>query len=457
MRRRLILASVGLTALALVLSGLLTLLLVRRSARDQTERDLVHQAIAVADRAGTADTFQVLVRVSESLGLGELGRVTFNPDGTMVGAAPAGLSRSDLRPDLLADGYAVSGSAGSVIYAAAPVRGVISDEADRSMTAIVITKEAGTEPRRAGAWFVVSGVLSLAVAALVAGALGRRFTAPLLAAQHATGRIADGELDARVGPVRADAELVQLTTSIDAMADALERSRGLERQFLLSVSHDLRTPLTSITGFAEALADGVADDPVAAARVIGTEARRLERLVGDLLELAKLDARGFSLSRQQVDAAAVVTDGVAAFAPAAVALGIELHTDVTAPLPAVTDADRLGQIVANLVENALNHARSRVGVSAGAHGNQVVLSVDDDGPGIAVAEREQVFERFYRGDRRTARQMGSGLGLAIVAELATALGGSAHAEEAPGGGTRIVVTVSSSTSSSTADASSKSS
>src|SRR5207244_5317126 len=186
------------------------------------------------------------------------------------------------------------------------------------------------------------------VAAAVAANLGRRLTRPVRDAEEAARKIAAGDLAARVPEPADDDELTALIRSINSMAAGLERSRGLERQFLLSVSHDLRTPLTSIRGYAEALTEHKAK-PGRAAAVILSESRRLERLVGDLLELAKLDARRFSLDIRATDVCEVVTDAAEGFRPAAESADVRLVVDVPArtALVAAADPDRLAQVVAN--------------------------------------------------------------------------------------------------------------
>ncbi|MDQ4097257.1 MAG: HAMP domain-containing histidine kinase, partial [Actinomycetota bacterium] len=262
-------------------------------------------------------------------------------------------------------------------------------------------------------------------------------------AQGATRRIAAGDLATRVPIDRADGEeLAGLAESINTMAASLERSRGLERQFLLSVSHDLRTPLTSIRGYAEALADGRAPDPSQAATVILTESRRLERLVRDLLELAKLDARRFSLDVRATDVGEILADTAEGFRPAAekagVDLGVEEDGEGASPV-AAADPDRLAQVVANLVENALKYARSSIAVGAAHSDGHVHVWVEDDGPGIPAEDLPRVFEPFYRSTRAPTREVGTGLGLAIVQELVGAMGGGVRAEPGTNGGTRIVV------------------
>ena len=159
-------------------------------------------------------------------------------------------------------------------------------------------------------------VVALTVAALVALALARRFTRPLVAAVTATGRIAGGDLSARVPVARGDErEFRKLAEAINTMGDDLARAREQERQFLLSVSHEFRTPLTSIRGYADAVVEGATGDAVGAASIISSESRRLERLVQDLLDLARLDADRFSLDLAPVDAAGVARTVVDGFTP----------------------------------------------------------------------------------------------------------------------------------------------
>ncbi|MFN0089837.1 MAG: sensor histidine kinase, partial [Acidimicrobiales bacterium] len=267
--------------------------------------------------------------------------------------------------------------------------------------------------------------------------------APLAQAGDVAQRIAAGNLAARADEAQAaagGAEIESLTRSLNAMADSLERSRGLEQQFLLSISHDLRTPLTSIRGYAEAILDGALDEPQHGARVIRSEAARLERLVADLLELARLEARQFGLSPAPLDLARLAADGAAGFAPAAEAAGRRI-TVRAEPTWVLADRDRLAQVIANLVENALRFAASQVEVRAGPGPDGMGwLQVADDGPGIAAEDLPHVFERLYVARSRPRRkESGSGLGLAIVRELVAAMGGVVHAEAPPGGGARLVV------------------
>jgi two-component system sensor histidine kinase BaeS len=225
------------------------------------------------------------------------------------------------------------------------------------------------------------------------------------------------------------------------MAAQLEHARGLERGFILSVSHDLRTPLTSIRGYAEALADGTLDDTDGrkrAAEIIGGEARRLERLVADLLDLARLDAHQFSFTPRPVDAGEVVEAAALAFGPAADDLGLTMLIDARKPIPADADPERLGQVVANLVENALKYATSRIDVTVARVAADVVIRVHDDGPGLPPGDLDQVFDRLYTSRPEPGRKVGTGLGLAIVRELSAAMGGRVWAEPSDHGARFVV-------------------
>ncbi len=211
-------------------------------------------------------------------------------------------------------GKTTSGRSGNVVYAAAPVD-LSPLERERlhgfeGTLAILLTRDVGGLGP-SWVYFTVAGAAALAVAALVAWQMSRRMSRPLVEAVDATARIAAGDLESRV-PVRAHdyPEFSSLAGSINHMAQSLDDGRARERHLLLAVSHDLRTPLTSIRGFAEAIHDGAVEDEARAADVIIAESRRLERLVGDLLDLTKLEARQMSISLRPTDVGEVVSTTV---------------------------------------------------------------------------------------------------------------------------------------------------
>jgi len=458
-RRRFALAIVGVVAGALLIVGLGTLILLSiQSRRDDVVQLADHIAIQYTQPQSATDPVPALRALQDFLkSTQQLTLISIGADAPAGQILPGHLTSGDLDLPALADGRTVSGFHGSMAFAAVPFAG-----RGRRLAAVVTQQAAGVGG--AGLYFLVAGLLILVIAFGIAETLARRITQPLIRAEEAAVRIAQGDLSARVLAPDAIAypELRTLSSSINAMADNLERLRGQERQFLLSVSHDLRTPLTSIRGFAEALSDGTTTDTQRAAGVIAAEARRLERLVRDLLDLAKLDARSFSLELRPTDVWEVVGDTAHGFEPTAEALGLAVvvHDPVTSDggtrLPVNADPDRLGQVVANLVENACKYATHTLEVGTwfrmGPAGPEAIIAVDDDGPGIAPEDLPHVFERLWTDNRggqaRQARQVGSGLGLAIVAELVGAMGGTIRAESpvprwsgAAAPGTRLVVTL----------------
>ena len=352
---------------------------------------------------------------------------------------PRDVRTSDLDVARLQRGVAQTGVRGSTAFVAQPLTPV----GDQTPV-LVLTQQVETRPLgRAGPYLLATGAFALFVATVVAALLARRLTRPIAAMQTTAGRIAAGDLSARVDVgSMPDDELASLARSIDTMAGELENARGHERAFLLSISHDLRTPLTSIKGYAEAMSDGTivsSPDAIRAANVIMSESQRLERLVGDLLDLARLDARQFSLTPRAVDARAVVDATVRGFVPSARDWGVRLVLGAGAPIAIDLDPERLAQIVANLVENALKYARTEVRVDVGLGEGQIVVRVDDDGPGIPDHARDRVFERLFTARGTPSRTVGTGIGLAIVHELAGAMGGSASCEPLAEAGTRFVV------------------
>jgi signal transduction histidine kinase len=431
MRRRLTATIVAVVAAALVVAGFGTLALIRQAARDEARRDLARQVESIAAQAEVRD-LQVFRRALRLEGAVVVG---IGPGGGVLGGLPDGVTPRDLDQAELRAGRTLSGVRGRLAWAAAPI------PRPRGLSAVVLTNRVATGTGRAAAYLLLTGTGALAAAAAAAAALARRITRPLADAEAATRRIAAGDLSVQVPVEDSEPELASLARSINAMAAALDRSRRAERQFLMSVSHDLRTPLTSIRGFAEAITDGAARDTKRAARVITAESRRLERLVGDLLDLARLDARRFTLDTREVDVADVVVDTAEGFRQTIEAEGLILRLDASSPLPLRADPERLAQVVANLVENALTYARSTIDVRVAPSGpDHVEIAVVDDGPGIPADELPRIFERLYRSDRTTGgRRVGTGLGLAIVAELVELMEGEVAARSEADGGTRLTV------------------
>ncbi len=440
---------------ALVLSYIATYGLVRRSLQDNALSNLQQRADALFQASQDSSLAALTPKARRDvLRVTDLRVVQIRPDGSIgqpsLAAASADLPQplraSDLRPSNLLAGEQVSGRRGDTVFLAAPAK-VTGRFGGRPV--VVATDQVDTSVlRKLFPLLLLAGIVVLGLAFFVAAWLARRLTRPINEIEKTAQRLATGDLSTRTSlPASTDDELAQLARTLDNMAAQLESARGSERAFLLTVSHDLRTPLTSIRGYAEALADGTLDDADPAERkraasVIGSEARRLERLVRDLLDLSRLDSRQFSLNARPCDASEVVRDAAEAFVPKAQELGLALVVQSDGALPADLDPERLAQIVANLVENALKYANTRVEVLVGnAASDRIQIVVADDGPGIPVAELALVFERLYTVRATPGRAVGTGLGLAIVRELAAAMHGQAWAEPSGERGTRFVVTL----------------
>ena len=288
---------------------------------------------------------------------------------------------------------------------------------------------------------VLALIIGLAVAALAGWWLARRFHQSAASHAIAAHALAGGERQVRVPA----AEVAEVAASLNALAAALESSEGRQREFLLSVSHELRTPLTAVKGFAESLADGVTtgDDVRGVGSTMLAEADRLDRLVSDLLDLARLGAQDFRIDLAEIDLTELVDAAAEVWRSRCEALGVRFMVELPpGPVPVRTDPTRARQILDGLAENALRVTPAgqpivfRVGTASGWG----VLEVSDGGPGLtpedcAVAfERSTLYER-YRGVRR----VGTGVGLALVHGLATRLGGHAVAGRAPEGGARFTI------------------
>jgi signal transduction histidine kinase len=228
------------------------------------------------------------------------------------------------------------------------------------------------------------------------------------------------------------------------MAHRVKASQQMERDFVANVSHELKTPLTSIKGFSQAILDGAVDNVAArehAARVIYDEANRLHRLVEDLLDLAKIDSGQIEFGRKPVNLGLLVRNVIEKLSLRAAEKGIDI-TDRLPELPIIIgDGDRLAQVLTNLCDNAIQHTPEgkTVCVHGETEGNWVSIHVDDSGPGIPPSELSRIFERFYQIDkaRKHGKGQGSGLGLAISREIVRAHGGRLVAQSVAGYGSRF--------------------
>nr|WP_290665688.1 HAMP domain-containing sensor histidine kinase [Ardenticatena sp.] len=324
-------------------------------------------------------------------------------------------------------------------------------------------------PRRSllNSWLeLLPGLLgAMTIAFIVAAGVGwyfsRRITEPINKITAAAKRIAAGDFSARADvSTEGDDEIAELARAFNTMVDEVNVARDTQRDFLANVSHDLRTPLTSIQGFSEALMDGTVPptQQQRVAAIIHEEASRLSRLVQDLLDLARIESGRFIMARRDVDLNEIIRHLKEIYASRAEAEGIKFKVrHPRKALPIIGDPDRLEQVLTNLLDNAFKYAQQSTGqpevrligklggvrgvTQSGAGGDLgrwwIEIQVMDNGPGIAAQDLPHIFDRFYRADQ--ARSGGGvGLGLAIAREIVQAHGGEIAVESGDKGTTFTV-------------------
>lgn len=442
LRTRVALVTVASAVIAVFVAGVSWLPMAQDAAQQQSVANLDHLADATAGaidrRAGTGSGLagsglaDVLAGEEISVFLSQPGH-----------SLPSFLPPADARA--LQEGFSTAGEAttpsGPAIFAARPLTGggVLALTQPTSVSRQIPSEFVATIGRALGAGAVIAALIGLLLA--------RRLTQPLRAAADAAQRLGRGERNVALratGP----REVVAVTTALDELQQALAVSEGRTREFLLSISHELRTPLTAINGYAEALADGVVVEPDDVERtggIVRDEAQRLDRLVADLLDLARLDRSDFVVMPTEVDFAQLGAGAAAVWADRCAAAGVGFRADLPdGPVLATTDAVRVRQIIDNLAANALRvtPAGGEIVLDIVPSAERIVIELRDGGPGLTDQDCDVAFEpgalyAKYRGIRR----VGTGVGLALVGRLAGLLGGEAVAGSAPEGGARITVTV----------------
>jgi histidine kinase len=283
---------------------------------------------------------------------------------------------------------------------------------------------------------LLAGSAAFVAAVLLSILVSRRVVLPVQEMQTASQRIADGHYEERVGvPGRASREdldeLGRLALSFNRMATQLEQTEALRLELIGNVAHELRTPLASIKGYMEGLIDGVLPAEPATFQQVYREADRLQRLVHDLQELSRVEAGAYELNPQPTAPERLVDGVVSRLGHQFEGKGVALEIDLQPDLPPVrADEDRIGQVLLNLVGNALQYTPSggRVCLSARREGDRVRFSVEDTGTGIPPEHLPHIFERFYRVDKSRSRVGGgSGIGLTIARHLVEAHGGQIQA------------------------------
>jgi signal transduction histidine kinase len=288
----------------------------------------------------------------------------------------------------------------------------------------------------------IGAALAVAAAAcLVVGLLLGRFANTALGQARAAARaVADGDYSARIPHLPLGGEFTALAASFNAMSAQLEQVEATRRQVLADLAHELRTPVATLKAQLEALADGIDEEPDLAA--MGRQVARLERLAADISEVIAAEEGRLPLERRPVGVGALLDEAAASAMPRALGVRIEVDADSAARRAQICgDPQRLAQVLANLLDNALAHSPTTVTLTASASGGGVRLAVADDGDGIAAEHLPHIFERFYRADpARDRAHGGSGIGLSIVKSLVEAHDGQVAASS-PGPGRGATFTV----------------
>ncbi len=363
---------------------------------------------------------------------------------------------SGLRRGQVVNGTTSIEGIGSALYAATPIRDPMGG---RQGPLLVLAREDDSAKLATQDLFralTLAGLALLVIGVPIAFGLGASVTRPLRRLSAATEAVAAGKIPEPL-PTSGPVEVSQASAAFNTMAAEVGATRETQRQLLADIRHDLRTPLTVIGGFSEALKDGTAtgETAIRAADAISDETARLGRMLDDLDHLTMPGIAQPSLHLESLDGREAAEAAVARFTAEAGSRGQSIAVAADAISATLTaDRDAVDRILGNLIANALSHAPSPGGTvrlevarpeadrDAGPRAfrlendDQVVLAVSDDGPGIPAAALPHVFDRFYRVDPSRSRR-GSGLGLAIVSDLAEALGGHAFAENLPDGGARV--------------------
>jgi two-component system sensor histidine kinase BaeS len=291
---------------------------------------------------------------------------------------------------------------------------------------------------------LIWGGLAAVLVALVLGALlARTISRPVRELTAATQRMAGGELGIQV-PVRTKDEVGELATSFNQMSSDLAGATRARRQMTADIAHDLRTPLSVILGYTEALSDHKLSGTPETYEVMHKEAQHLSRLIDDLRLLSLADTGELPLNRRPVGPQDLLERAAAAHRPQAAKKNLELQVRAASALPAIdVDPDRMAQVLNNLIGNAIRHTPpdGRVTLSAARQDGAVLLAVTDTGVGIPAEDLPYIFNRFYRGDQARRQNGESGLGLAIAQSIVQAHGGTIAVDSTPGAGATFTITL----------------
>ncbi len=295
-----------------------------------------------------------------------------------------------------------------------------------------------------GHFFIWAGLLAVAIALLLTFFLSRRILAPVKALSNAAREFGKGNFSRRVD-FKSKGEVGELARSFNSMAENLEHTERLRRNMVADIAHELRTPLSNLGGYLEAINDGVVEPDNKTFRSLNEEALTLSRLIDDLQELSMADAGELKLITQPENISRLIEETVTALQAKATAKGLTMSTNLPGRLPELNiDSHRIRQALHNLLDNATAHTGKggQISVAARHRDDKVYISVADTGEGIPPEDLPMIFERFYRVDKsRTRSTGGSGLGLTITKRMVEAHGGTITVESQPGKGSTFTITL----------------
>ncbi|MFC1959724.1 ATP-binding protein [Chloroflexota bacterium] len=282
-----------------------------------------------------------------------------------------------------------------------------------------------------------AGLIALLLAAVLAWLSSRWISQPLDNLSQGAQAITGGDYHARVQP-QGPEEVQTVGAAFNQMAAQVQATQTAQQDFLANISHDLRTPLTSIQGFSQAIIDGTSQNPVHHAQIIYDEAHRLNRLVGQLNDLSRVQAGHFTMKHAPINLGRIAERVVEQLTPKAQNKGNRLKMDIQPVPDIIGDGDRLAQVITNLIDNAIKFTPTggTIQVAARPQEGGLTLTISDSGLGIPADDLPRIFERFYSVDKARGPERGSGLGLAITAEIVRVHGGRINvASDGPNQGT----------------------
>ncbi len=476
---RLIISYIIIIVVCLTLAFITLILIARPIQRRLTQTRLIIQSRQAAQRVDNLyrqgmSTEKILDRLNAWQGQGDARLIFIDPRGTVLADSQGiwqGFQLKVPAPDAGAEFpkteifYAPEGD--TFMYALSPV-GPPNQPAGYIATVGTGTPALTGLVAELGGGIVVAGLVALFVSLLLGIFIARSIALPLQQIATAAGAVAAGDYEHRlreIGPP----EVKRVAASFNVMTERVERSQQAMRDFVSNVSHELKTPLTSIQGFSQAIMEGATQDEAArrrAAGIIHQEAGRMVRMVEDFLDLARIDSGQVVMNKTPLDLPQILTNTVNRLLPQAAKKKVTLIKKWGQLPPIVGDGDRLAQVFTNLLDNAVRHTpnggrvtitsniarglprprRVRAGLvqpdattTLSERGDFVEISVTDTGPGIPPEELARIFERFYQVDKSRKRGRGTGLGLAIIKEIVEAHGGYVRAESTEGVGTKFVV------------------